>query len=406
MERISVTALANKVQTEADAYAYLETLRWGQDRERQVCPHCASTCPAYFLNPANGVARKTRTGSASQRRVWKCRDCRKQFSVLTGTIFHGTKISVRTWLFVIFEMCSSKNGVSAREIERKYELTAKSAWYLLHRIREAMKREPVAGMLRGTVVADEAFIGGKAKYMHRSNPRRAEQKQSGAGKAAVLSLISEGQVRSQVVNDVTGATLHKAIAEHVDMANTVLHTDSARSYPTMRSELAGHETVNHNAGEYVRGDVTTNAAEGYFSQLKRSLDGNPPSRQPPAPAPLPGRVRLPVQHPQAHRHRAHPPGHRPTPDLPATVRHLKCSPAMNAPLEALAGLRFGEAQRGDAGPGASGRTRQPAIARPRRHQLRLGPVDIIIHGLAPLGVHRLLTMYGKNPSSRGMSLTT
>jgi transposase-like protein len=273
VERISVMTLANRVQTEADAYAYLETLRWGQDRERQGCPHCASTRPAYFLNPANGVARKTRTGSASQRRVWKCRDCRKQFSVLTGTIFHGSKVSVRTWLFVVFEMCANKNGISAREVERKYELTAKTAWFVLHRIREAMKREPVAGMLRGTVVANEAFIGGKAKYMHRSNPRRAEQTQGGGGKTAVLSLIHEGTVRSQVVNDVTGATLHKAIAEHVDMGNTVLHTDGARAYPTMRNDLAGHETVNHNAGEYVRGNVTTNAAEGYFSQLKRSLDG-------------------------------------------------------------------------------------------------------------------------------------
>ena len=94
----------------------------------------------YFLTPKDGTeGRKTRTGSNTQRRVWKCGDCRKQFSVLTGTIFHGTKISIRTWLFVVFEMCASKNGVSAREIERKYDITAKTAWFMLHRIREAMK---------------------------------------------------------------------------------------------------------------------------------------------------------------------------------------------------------------------------------------------------------------------------
>ena len=120
-------------------------LRWGEELERQTCPKCDCDGPHYYIRPANGTSRSTRTGAASQRRVWKCAACRKQFSVLTGTIFHGTKISVRTWVFVIFEMCSSKNGVSAREIERKYDLTAKTAWFMLHRIREAMKREPLVG---------------------------------------------------------------------------------------------------------------------------------------------------------------------------------------------------------------------------------------------------------------------
>jgi transposase-like protein len=93
----------------------------------------------YFLKPANGSSRKTRTGSASKRRVWKCADCRKQFTVLTRTIFHGTKIPLRKWLLVIFDMTSAKNGISAREIERKYGLTLKTAWFMAHRIREAMK---------------------------------------------------------------------------------------------------------------------------------------------------------------------------------------------------------------------------------------------------------------------------
>lgn len=130
-----------------------------------MCPHCGGT-KAYFLNPASGASRATRTGSSSQRRVWKCADCRQQFSVLTGTIFHGTKIPLRTWLFVIVENGASKNGVAAREIERKYALSAKTTWFMLHRIREAMKREPLAGMLRGTVVADETFIGGDPKNRH------------------------------------------------------------------------------------------------------------------------------------------------------------------------------------------------------------------------------------------------
>ncbi len=152
MESVNVLSLADKLRTEADAYLYLEELRWG---DRPICPHCGSVRKPYFLNPANGASRKTRTGTASQRRVWKCADCREQFSVLTGTIFHGSKIPVRTWVFVIFEMCSSKNGVAAREIQRKYELTGKSSWFMLHRIRQAMKRDPLAGLLSGGVVADE-----------------------------------------------------------------------------------------------------------------------------------------------------------------------------------------------------------------------------------------------------------
>ncbi|MCA1699035.1 MAG: transposase, partial [Actinobacteria bacterium] len=161
--QLSILTLSEQLRTEADAYRFLEDLRWG---DKPICPHCGSVRKHYFLNPANGESRKTRTGTASQRRVWKCADCRKQFSVLTGTIFHGTKIPVRTWIFVVFEMCSSTNGVAAREIERKYGLTPKSAWHMLHRIRFAMEREPLAGLLSGRVVMDETWVGGKPSNRH------------------------------------------------------------------------------------------------------------------------------------------------------------------------------------------------------------------------------------------------
>jgi len=291
MEHVSLIALANKVQTEADAYLYMEALRWG---DTPVCPHCGSTHVSY-IRPLNGESRKTRTGSGSQRRVWKCQSCvgRKQFSVLTGTVFHGTKIAVKTWLFVIFEMCASKNGVSAREIERKYDLTGKTAWFMLHRIREAMVREPLAGMLGGnggTVVADETFVGGSVERMNKKRRTAAETpaklvpggpKLGGPAwnKASVLSLvdITTGEVRSQVVRDVTGATLRKAIAEQVNMAETVLHTDEAKAYIAVGAEFLAHETVNHKQGEYVRKTagrkITSNQAENFFSQLKRSIDG-------------------------------------------------------------------------------------------------------------------------------------
>lgn len=275
-EEFSVLRLMEQVPDEASAYLLMEKLRWG---DTPVCPHCGSTAVNY-IRPINGTSRRTRTGAPSQRRVWKCQVCpgRKQFSVLTGTIFHGTKIPVRTWVLVIFEMCASKNGVAAREIERKYDLSTKSAWFMLHRIREAMKREPLAGMLRGTVVADETFIGGKPKNKHRQG-RAARLGGRGPGGHAhmqpVLTLVDKttGEARSHVVADVSGATLRKVIAEQVDMGGSTLHTDGGVQYRAMGQEFIDHQFVDHSRYEYVRGDVSTNKAENFFSQLKRSIDG-------------------------------------------------------------------------------------------------------------------------------------
>jgi transposase-like protein len=268
---ISLPKLAQSIATEADAYAFLESLRWA---EGVVCPHCGATGRCFFLNPANGSSRATRTGAASQRRVWKCGDCRTQFSVLTGTIFHGTKIPVRTWLMVIFEMCSAKNGISAREIERKYELTAKSAWFLCHRIREAMRREPLAGLLKGTIIADETWIGGDPKNRHGARYGKGKGPNP-SDKQPVLALVHKetGEVRSHMVPTVRGPHLREVIEAHVDMANSDLQTDSSKSYLGIGPDFARHDTVNHFKAEYVRASVSTNQAEGYFSQLKRSLDG-------------------------------------------------------------------------------------------------------------------------------------
>ncbi|MDT4932627.1 MAG: hypothetical protein QOK11_519 [Pseudonocardiales bacterium] len=174
-QEFSIPKLSARLRTEADAYLMLEELRWGGTPD--ACPNCGEMGRCYFLTPKNGVSRKTRTGAVSQRRVWKCGGCRKQFSALTGTIFHGSKISVRTWLLVIFEFVSSKNSVSAWEISRKYEITNESAWHMLHRIREAMKMEPVVGLLGGAVQVDETWIGGEPKTRHRSARARSPASQ-------------------------------------------------------------------------------------------------------------------------------------------------------------------------------------------------------------------------------------
>jgi len=274
-QEFSIPKLAASVNTEADAYKLLEELRWGG--APTVCPKCGTAGKFYFLTPENGTSRKTRTGSASQRRVWKCASCRKQFSVLTDTIFHGTKISIRTWLLVIFEFVASKNSISAWEISRKYEITNESAWHMLHRIREAMKREPVAGLLSGAIQADETWIGGDPKNRHRNDPRELPRKANTSDKQPVFSLVhyETREVRSFVVPNVTADTLWEHIEQNTRPDRVWLQTDSSQSYKgKIGSAVQNHQYVDHAAGEYVGlGGVSTNLAEGFFSHLKRAIRG-------------------------------------------------------------------------------------------------------------------------------------
>jgi transposase-like protein len=276
-QEFSIPALANRITSEADAYRLLEELRWA-DGSPDVCPMCGAAGKFYFLAPADGTdSRKTRTGATTQRRLWKCATCRKKFSVLTGSVMHGSKIPVRTWLFVILELATSKNGVSAREIERKYDLTPKSAWFMLQRLREGMKRGPIMELLSGTVVADETWIGGNPANRH-AKARLAEgHRRWATQKTTVLSVIDKatGEARSAVVPNVKAHNLRRAMELElgVNLGATTLHTDSAKHYQRIALVTKGHEAVNHELGEYVRNGVSTNRAEGFFGQLKRSLTG-------------------------------------------------------------------------------------------------------------------------------------
>ena len=282
----SLIQLINKIQTEADAYLYLEQMRW-PDGQPPACPHCGGMDkPPVYLEPENGVSRKTRTGNVSERRVWKCKTkgCRKQFSVLTNTPMHGTKIPVRTWVMVTFEMCASKNGVSAREIERKYDLSPKSAWFLLHRIREGMTDAPPQWD-EGTVVVDEAYVGPKVQRMNnKAKKAHMERHQTergttapGAGKTPIVTLINRetGETYSKVMNDVNRNSVRRAIAEVApDLSSIDLHTDGAHMYKEIGEGARSHEAADHAQGEYVtRNGGGTNPVESFFAQFKRSLDG-------------------------------------------------------------------------------------------------------------------------------------
>jgi transposase-like protein len=281
MEELNLASLPKYLSDEAEAGALLERLRWPDDKP--VCPHCGTKDAKHYFISARSGQRVTKAGNVTYRRIWRCRNktCRKQFSVLVGTIFESSKLPVSKWLLALYLVAPAKNAISALELQRHLGIAYATAWFVLHRLREAMTREPLAGLLSGTVVADETFMGGKPKNRHQQGrpsrlPGGAKSKTGVPyDKTPVLALISKdtGQARAQVVTDVTGATLRKAMGTHVDVPNTVLHTDAAGAYKSISHEFAGHEYVEHRRHEYVRGDVTSNQAESFFAQFKRSLDG-------------------------------------------------------------------------------------------------------------------------------------
>lgn len=255
-----ISQLAKHFSDEAEAWKLVERIRWP---EGPICPHCGTIGHAYFLAPKDGP-RKTRTGKESARRVWKCGACRKQFSVLVGTIFEDSRIPLSKWLMAIHMICADKNGVAAFELHRTLGITHKSAWFMAHRIRYAMARPPLVDKLQGFVEADETYIGGKA---------RGKRGRGAANKTPVVTLVErDGEARSQVMHTVTGENVGKVLREHM-APDATLYTDELNVYTKPGKEFAAHETVAHGQKEYSRGDVHINAAEGYFSQLKRSIDG-------------------------------------------------------------------------------------------------------------------------------------
>jgi transposase-like protein len=173
--KLTLSKISDHFSDEAEAYGLVERIRWPNG---PVCPHCGSM-HAYYLQSKNGQ-RRTRTGNVTYRRLWKCADCRKQFSVLVGTIFEDSKIPLSKWLLAVHMMTSGKNGVSAHELHRDLGITYKSAWFMAHRIRYAMERPPLVDKLRGTVEADETYVGGRA---------RGKRGRGAANKTPVLTLV-------------------------------------------------------------------------------------------------------------------------------------------------------------------------------------------------------------------------
>jgi hypothetical protein len=245
--------------TEKQARETLERIRWPSG---PVCPHCGCTDGHTKFN-----GKKHRPG------VWKCNDgCAQQFTATVGTIMEGSHISIRHWLMAFSIMCSAKKGVSALQLQRQLGLGSyRSAWHLCMRIRHAMGRNPLKGLLQGIVMVDETNVGGKPRFQH-GQPRR---KGPSGKKIPVLALVERGgRVRSWPIADVTAKTLHSAIRANVDRTAEI-QTDDFASYKGIgRSFVMGHRTVNHTKREYVRGNVSTNEVESYFALLKRGITGS------------------------------------------------------------------------------------------------------------------------------------
>ena len=238
---------------EEKATETLESIRWPNG---PVCPHCGHE-KAYHLK------RKEGTKTRSNRKLWKCASCRKQFSVRVGTIFEDSHIPLHKWLAAFYLMCSSKKGISAKQLQRSISVTYKTAWFLAHRIRHAMSKSPLADKLKGIVEVDETYIGGKG---HGKRGRGAVKK------TPVVSLIQRnGMARSFRVDNVKGATLKGLIRREVE-GEAVIMTDAFPSYRGLDKEFAAHGVVDHDQ-EYVRGVIHTNFAESYFSLLKRGIVG-------------------------------------------------------------------------------------------------------------------------------------
>ena len=217
-----------------------------------------------------------KTGERNKRFLWRCHDCKGQFTVRLGTVFEETRIPLRHWCYAFWRASTSKKGVSALEIKRHTQISYKSALFLMHRIRFAMEQNPEGIKLTGTVEIDETYVGGKAANMSKKR-REAVVKGTGglaSGKAAVLGIVQrDGGIHRRVVTDVSAATLKSAIREVVDKQARVI-TDEHRAYIGLGKEFAGgHHVVSHGRKEYARGDIFTNTAESSFALIKRGLMG-------------------------------------------------------------------------------------------------------------------------------------
>jgi transposase-like protein len=248
------------------AYIHMEKILWA---DGAVCPHCGTIGNSTKLQ-----------GETTRPGLWKCKEkeCRKQFTVTVGTVFESRHVPLPKMLQALYLMSCSKKGVSSHQLHRILGITYKSAWFLSHRIREAMRDGSLAPMggAGGIVEADETYFG-KQEHPQPSKQRKGRPyiRRGGgpAGKRAVVALVQRGgRVRSFHPAQADGLSVTAIVRDNIARESRLM-TDESRLYMKVGKEFASHETVTHSHDEYVRGDVHTNTVEGYFSIFKRGMKG-------------------------------------------------------------------------------------------------------------------------------------
>ena len=242
---LSLVELIDRFNCDDTCRETLERLRWP---EGVACTRCGGT----------------RVHDLGKHNRWECQSCRYQFSVTSGTIMHDTHLPLRKWFIAIYLMCESRKGMSANQLKRILGVSYKTAWYLCHRIREAMGQDRLTGpTLVGVVEVDETMVGGRKRG---DNWRDNKHWVAGA-------IERGGRVRLQRIPDVRKPTLHDFVKRTVRDEAEAIYTDELKSYVGIEDDDTRHQTVNHKADEWVVGDVHTNNIEGVWSLFKRSIVG-------------------------------------------------------------------------------------------------------------------------------------